>query len=70
MKGADEFSAKGVEKTFRIKLVRESTDGMFRADDVWLCACCLCTQKTNAIKLSPKTFVLFLMALNHNLAQG
>ena len=37
MPGADAFEARGVECAFRHKIVRESTDGMFRSDETWLC---------------------------------
>lgn len=37
MAAAREFPAQNVEQAFRLTLVRESTDKMFRTDEKWLC---------------------------------
>jgi tetratricopeptide (TPR) repeat protein len=37
MSAAQEFPAQGVERAFRLALVRESTDKMFRTEEKWLC---------------------------------
>ncbi len=37
MARARDFGAKGIEQAFRMALVRESSDGMFRTDESWLC---------------------------------
>jgi len=37
LKKAKKFNVKGVKQAYRISLVRESSDGMFRSDDIQLC---------------------------------
>ncbi|MCP4702007.1 MAG: tetratricopeptide repeat protein [Gammaproteobacteria bacterium] len=37
MEKAQKFTVKGVKQAYRAKLVRESSDGMFRGDDIQLC---------------------------------
>src|SRR5258708_3363935 len=52
--------AKEVIEFFRMPLVRESTDGMFRTDEVWLCVFLRATRPLVAADIEPLTAAALL----------